>query len=95
MLAGVSWILLWLLPETYAPIILSRMNRLRKTRNEKQNAAVAVDPQSKDPKLNIKAVPVRPIRLFFSEPIVFCVCMYLALVFGIFYLFFDAYLIIF
>lgn len=87
-LAGVSWILLWLLPETYAPIILARANKMQKTFNKEQggNAGAARESDPKD-QHTIKAILVRPMRLFFCEPIVFCVCLYLALAFGIFYLF--------
>ena len=97
MLAGVSWILLWFLPETYAPATLAGANMSRSSGKENQNATVAEDSKSKDPdhKDAIKGILVRPIRLFFCEPVVFCVCSYLALAFGIFYLFFDAYPIIF
>jgi len=95
MLAGVSWILLWFLPETYAPVILASSNKLRRSRNTNQDTAVAAHPQNKDAKHSIRAILVRPMRLFFYEPIVFCVCLYLALAFGIFYLFFEAYPIIF
>lgn len=93
MLAGVSWVLLWFLPETYAPVILASSNRFEKNRNMNQDTAVAA--QNKDAKHSIRAILVRPMRLFFYEPIVFCVCLYLALAFGIFYLFFEAYPIIF
>jgi len=95
MLAGVSWILLWFLPETYAPVILARENISRSSRKEKQDSNMTAGPKSKDPKHTIKAILIRPMRLFFCEPIVFCVCLYLALAFGIFYLFFEAYPIIF
>lgn len=97
MLAGVSWILLWLLPETYAPAILAKENLLRSKGKEAQNAAMVEDAKIKDPdhKHTIKGILFRPMRLFFCEPIVFCVCLYLALAFGIFYLFFEAYPIIF
>ena len=97
MLAGVSWILLWFLPETYAPAILVRKNTLRTKGKEEQNATVVEHSKNNDPdhKNTIKGILVRPMRLFFCEPIVFCVCLYLALAFGIFYLFFEAYPIIF
>ncbi|KAE9380802.1 MFS general substrate transporter [Stipitochalara longipes BDJ] len=96
-LAGVSWILLWFLPETYAPIILARANKIKRTFNKEQDATAAAVRETNGPKHQhtIKAILVRPIRLFFCEPIVFCVCLYLALAFGIFYLFFEAYPIIF
>jgi hypothetical protein len=97
MLAGVSWILLWFLPETYAPAILARENALRTKGKEEQNATVVEDSKNNDPhsKHTTRDILVRPMRLFFCEPIVFCVCLYLALAFGIFYLFFEAYPIIF
>jgi hypothetical protein len=78
MLAGVSWILLWFLPETYAPAILAKENVLGSKCKEGQNASVAEASKNNDPdhKHTIKGILVRPIRLFFCEPIVFCVlCM--------------------
>lgn len=93
--AGCTLPFIVLLPETYAPIILSkRAARLRKeTRNP--NIIAQSDLQKKSFRYLVAVVMARPYRMLFRELIVSTTCAYLALCYGIFYLYFEAYPIIF
>lgn len=82
-------------PETYGPILLYR--RAKKMR--KQNPSLRVisprDLETTDLNQLLTVVLTRPLRMLFSEPIVSTTCVYLALCYAIFYMFFQAYPIIF
>ena len=83
------------LPETYAPVLLSkRAARLRKETGN-QNIIAQSDLQKKTFQYVLNVVMFRPFRMLFGELIVATTCAYLALCYGIFYLYFDAYPTIF
>ncbi|KAK5945796.1 hypothetical protein PMZ80_003004 [Knufia obscura] len=83
------------LPETYAPILASkRAAKLRKETGN-QNIIAQSDLQKKSFKYVMSVVMTRPFRMLFRELIVSTTCLYLALCYGIFYLYFEAYPIIF
>jgi MFS family permease len=93
--AGVSCIPVLLLPETYAPVLLRRRAaKLRKETGDKNIVALA-ELEEKGLRHVITIVLTRPIRMFLFEAIVLFSCLYSAFTFGIFYLFFEAYPIIF
>ena len=84
-----------LLPETYAPVLLSkRAARLRKETGN-QNIVAQSDLQKRSFKYIVTVVMARPIRMLLTELIVSSTCLYLALIYAIFYLYFEAYPIIF
>ncbi|KAI1270851.1 major facilitator superfamily transporter [Xylaria sp. FL0933] len=85
----------FLLPETYAPILLSR--RARKLRKAAPTAEVyaAFELEDKDIKQVVTKVLTRPIRMILTEMIVTATCLYLALVYAIFYISFGSFPIIF
>ncbi|KAL2832663.1 major facilitator superfamily domain-containing protein [Aspergillus pseudoustus] len=93
--SGVLTILVvFLFPETYAPVLL----RQRATRLQKITGHVyrSVSDGAKQPlhtKLGIALS--RPWTLLFHEPIVFLLCTYVAVVYGILYMLFAAYPIVF
>ena len=93
--AGLSMIVLLLLPETYGPVILkNRARRIRKgTRN--MNNIAPIELEKKGIKQMVTVTLTRPLRMFFFEAIVLFTCLYLSLAYGIFYLFFEAYPLIF
>ncbi|CRG84185.1 putative transporter C36,02c [Talaromyces islandicus] len=78
-------------PETYAPVILQqRAARLRvETKNWAYHAALDENP----PKMGdiVTRYLLRPFQMLFLEPILLLVTIYLALVYGILYLTFEAY----
>ncbi|KAI9802076.1 MAG: hypothetical protein M1833_001997 [Piccolia ochrophora] len=95
MIAGATWPLCLSLPETCGPIILKRRaENLRKQRSEPRIYA-PMDLERKGAKETITIVLSRPIRMFFTEAIVLFTCLYMSLAYAIFYLFFQAYPIIF
>jgi MFS family permease len=92
--AGVSFLLLLLLPETYAPVILkSRAARMRKENGGDVCAPTKLE--KKRLKQIVTLILFRPLHMLIFEPVVLWVCVYLALTFAILYLFFEAYPIVF
>lgn len=95
MVAGVSWIPLLFLPETYGPILLARRAaHLRKTTGD-TNIFAPIDLEKKGWKQMATVTLTRPIRMLFFELIILATCLYLSLAYGIFYMYFEAYPIIF
>ncbi|KAI0503141.1 major facilitator superfamily transporter [Xylaria bambusicola] len=86
---------IFLLPETYAPVLLSR--RAQKIRKADPTAQVyaAFELEDKDIKQVVTRVLTRPVRMILTETIVSSTCLYLALVYAIFYISFGAFPIIF
>ena len=93
--AGVSFVPLLLLPETFGPILLKR--RAKKMRSEKNdpNIYAPIELEKKGFVQMATVILTRPIRMFLFEALVLVTCTYLALIFGILYLYFEAYPIIF
>ena len=83
------------LPETYGPIILQRRaKRLRKeTGNERVFAPIELE--KKGIKQLMTVTLTRPLRMIAFEALVLFTCLYLSLVYGIFFLIFEAYPIVF
>ncbi|KAF2726135.1 MFS general substrate transporter [Polychaeton citri CBS 116435] len=94
-LAGVTWPLLALLPETYGPVILKdKARRLRKERGDSRIVA-PLELERRDLRQLVVVTLTRPVRMFLFEAIVLSSCLYLALAYGIFYMYFQAYPIIY
>jgi MFS family permease len=83
------------MPETYAPVLLSRKAaRLRKETGDESIVARS-ELHKKNLRYVLTVVMTRPYRMLFQELIVMCVCAYVSLVYAVFYLYFEAYPIIF
>lgn len=82
-------------PETFAPILLSR--RAKKIRFETKNWAVRAkrDEEQFDIKSIVEKYLLRPFSMLLKEPILDLVTLYMAVIYGILYLFFEAYPIAF
>jgi MFS family permease len=94
-IAGCTWPILLYSPETYAPVILAtRARRLRKENNN-PNIFAPLELEHRDLKQMVTVVLARPVRMFFTEAIVLCSCLYLSFVYAIFYMYFQAYPTIF
>ncbi|KAE9988706.1 hypothetical protein EG328_008723 [Venturia inaequalis] len=94
-LAGLTFIILLFVPETYGPVILAhRAARLRKSTGD-QNTFAPMELEQHDFKHIATVVLTRPIRMFFLEAIVLFSCLYLSFAYGIFYMFFQSYPIIY
>ncbi|OMP86512.1 putative transporter C11D3.05 [Diplodia seriata] len=86
-LGGVSYTaMLAILPETYAPIILKRKRALLHKDGPEDDAS---------PKINYYVTLTRPWVMLFTEPILFLLSLYMAFCYGILYLDFTAYPIVF
>lgn len=93
--AGASLILLLFLPETYGPTILKhRAKRMRKETGN-PNIFAAIELERKGAKQMITVTLMRPLHMIAFEAIVLFTCIYLSLAYAIFYLFFEAYPLIF
>ena len=78
------------MPETYQPVLLQgRVAALREATSTDNIVTNSIADLHR-PKELLTIVLTRPFRLFFTEAIVFFSCIYLALVYGVFYLTFEA-----
>jgi MFS transporter, DHA1 family, multidrug resistance protein len=97
-LSGTVWIfLLFFLPETSANNILyRRTKRLRKlTGNDKLTCQPELMAESMTRNEIIQMSLVRPFTLNFTEPMVFLLNLYIALVYGLLYIWFESFPIVF
>ncbi|KAJ6156121.1 hypothetical protein N7497_005006 [Penicillium chrysogenum] len=94
-LSGATLPLVILMPETYAPVILKR--RAHKLRKDTGNSSIVspLDVQSRNLREMLLITISRPFRMIIHEYIVSLTSLYLALAYAIFYLYFEAYPIIF
>jgi DHA1 family multidrug resistance protein-like MFS transporter len=79
------------IPETYHPKLLQ--TRAAKLRHRTRNWAYhsKADEEIKDAKTMINTYLFRPIHMLIREPILLLITLYLTLVYGLLYLFFEAY----
>lgn len=99
-LAGLSWIPLIFLPETYGPVLLvRRAKQLRKQALEtgKANPKIfaPMELEHKSWQATVVAIFSRPFKMFFTELIVLTTCLYQAITYAVFYMFFQTYPVIF
>ena len=93
-IAGASLVFLYFLPETYGPIILKK--RAKRIRNSTDsNVFAAIELEKKGVRQMMTVTLMRPIHMIIREAIVLFTCLYLSIAYAIFYLFFEAYPIIF
>jgi multidrug resistance protein len=95
MLAGATLPFLFIIPETYVPVLIAK--KAAKIRKETGNSSIMASSelQTKSVRHILTVVMTRPFRMILHESIVLFTCMYLSLAYGIFYLYFEAYPIIF
>lgn len=93
--ASASWIPLYFLPETYGPILLARRAADLRRSTGSTNIFAPLELEKKGFKQMATVTLTRPLRMLFFELIVSATCIYLALAYGIFYMYFEAYPIIF
>ncbi|KAF7535529.1 hypothetical protein G7054_g5280 [Neopestalotiopsis clavispora] len=95
-LAAIVWVLItFTVPETYAPTILKR--RAEKKRKETGDMEFVTEQElDKRPmSARMKIFLLRPFQLLFQELIVFLISLYMSVLYGLLYMFFVAYPIIF
>lgn len=93
--AGVMWIVISMIPETYAPVILKkRAKRMRKeTGNEKIMTEQEASPMTFSELLN--TCLYRPLKFVIQEPVLVLICVFVCLIYSMLYAFFFAYPVIF
>ncbi|KAK2747777.1 hypothetical protein FQN57_001807 [Myotisia sp. PD_48] len=94
-LAGATIPLVVFMPETYAPVLLQR--RARKLRKETGDSSIVslLDLEKRGMKEMLTVTLTRPIRMVLYESIVLFTCLYISFVYGIFFLYFQTYPVIF
>ncbi|KAJ5919436.1 hypothetical protein N7466_010379 [Penicillium verhagenii] len=93
--SGASLPLIIIMPETYGPVVLKqRAIKLRKDTGD-PNILSPLEVESRDLRQTFLITISRPFRMIIHESIVSLTSLYLALAYAIFYLYFQAYPIIF
>ena len=93
-IAGASLVFLCFLPETYGPIVLKKKAKCIRNSTD-SNVFAAIELEKKGVRQMMTVTLMRPIHMIFREAIVLFTCLYLSIAYAIFYLFFEAYPIIF
>jgi hypothetical protein len=93
--AGATWVPVLCLPETFGPVLLAR--RAAKMRKATGNSQVFApfELEKKGFKQMATVTLTRPLRMLFFELIVLATCIYLSVAYAIFYMYFEAYPIVF
>jgi len=95
-LSGICWLLLvFTIPETYAPALLDqRAKKLRKTTGEAKYVTEK-DLDTRPFSERLRIILLRPLQLLFLEPIVLFISLYMSVLYGLLYMFFVAYPIVY
>lgn len=93
--AGVMWIIISFIPETYAPTILR--NRAAKLRKQTGNPKIMTEQEATPMAFKeiVNTHLLRPIKFIVQEPALVIVCGYVMLIYSLLYAFFFAYPVIF
>jgi MFS transporter, DHA1 family, multidrug resistance protein len=78
-------------PETYAPIILSRRAKARRFETKNWALHAKIDEQQTRFSDLLTRYVFRPLQMLIQEPILLLITLYMAFVYSILYLFFEAY----
>jgi MFS family permease len=82
-LAGVSWLPLLLMPKTYGPVVLKKKAQALRKQGQAVLAPIELEPL--DVYQMVVVILTRPVRMFLFESIVLFSCLYIALIYAIFY----------
>ena len=82
-LAGASWPPLLLMPETYGPVVLKK--KAQALRKQGQTVLAPIELEPPDVYQLVVVILTRPVRMFLFESIVLFSCLYIALIYAIFY----------
>ncbi|KAL8841268.1 MAG: hypothetical protein Q9176_003361 [Flavoplaca citrina] len=94
-IAGASLMFLLFMPETYGPAILKRKAQRMRRETGNPNIFAPIELEKKGARQMITITLTRPIRMILFEAIVLFSCLYLSIAYAIFYLFFEAYPLVF
>jgi DHA1 family multidrug resistance protein-like MFS transporter len=78
-------------PETYAPIILSRRAKARRFETENWALHAKIDERQTRISDIVSRYLFRPLQMLIQEPILLLITLYMAFIYGILYLFFESY----
>ncbi|KAM0721943.1 hypothetical protein Q7P37_002869 [Cladosporium fusiforme] len=92
-IAGVTWPPLLFMPETYGPIVLKK--KAQRMRKQGSDVLAPTELEKLDIHQMMVVILTRPIRMFFFEALVLFSCLYTALIYAIFYMFLQAFPIIY
>ncbi|KAI0475288.1 major facilitator superfamily domain-containing protein [Xylariaceae sp. FL0804] len=95
-LASVVWVLItFTVPETYAPTILARRARRLRATTGARDWVTEQDLDRRPLLERMRVFMLRPFQLLFGELIVFLIALYMSVLYGLLYMFFVAYPIVF
>ncbi|KAL8979124.1 MAG: hypothetical protein Q9177_006222, partial [Variospora cf. flavescens] len=94
-IAGISLAFLIFMPETYGPTILQRRAERMRKETGNPNIFAPIELEKKGARQMMTITLTRPIRMILFEAIVLFTCIYVSIAYAIFYLFFQAYPLIF
>lgn len=86
---------LWLLPETFGPTLLVQKAKKLRAETGDNTFAAPAELEDRSKQRILRVAVTRPLEMLFTEAIVGCVSLYLAFVYGTFYMTFQSYPIIF
>ncbi|KAK3048833.1 hypothetical protein LTS18_012863, partial [Coniosporium uncinatum] len=94
-IAGVTWVPLAFIPESYEPVLLLR--KAKRLRKETGDMNIVAPRELEDFTISdiVTKVIARPLKMIVTEPLVAFSCLYLSFVYALFYIFFQAYPIIY
>jgi multidrug resistance protein len=81
-----------LLPETYVPVLMARRRHQQRAKDEENGEK---RPASTIARTSKREIYARPFLMLYHEPIVLFTSLYLALIYGVLYLFFQAFPLVF
>ncbi|KAI0426219.1 major facilitator superfamily domain-containing protein [Xylaria sp. FL1042] len=95
-LSGVIWLLItFTVPETYAPTILARRAKKMRKETGEQDWVTEQDLDMRPLAERMRIFLIMPLKLLFGELIVFLISLYMSVLYGLLYMFFIAYPIVF
>ncbi|KPI43040.1 putative MFS-type transporter [Cyphellophora attinorum] len=95
-LSGVAFSLVtFTVPETYAPALLSRRARAMRKETGDSKYVTEQDLDTRPFGQRLRIFLIRPLQLLFLEPIVFFITLYMSVLYGLLYMFFIAYPIVY
>ncbi|KUI55667.1 hypothetical protein VP1G_03029 [Cytospora mali] len=94
--AFVVWVLItFTVPETYAPIILARRAKKMRKETGNENHVTEQDLDLRPFSERLMIFLIRPLQLLFGELIVFLISLYMSVLYGMLYMFFVAFPIVY
>ncbi|KAK5633640.1 hypothetical protein RRF57_009354 [Xylaria bambusicola] len=95
-ISGVIWILItFTVPETYAPTILARRAKKMRKETGEQDWVTEQDLDMRPLAERMRIFLIMPLKLLFGELIVFLISLYMSVLYGLLYMFFIAFPIVF